>query len=414
MTICKRVIRCFLLISTFISVLTAQQSFWNQLNISINTTIYAITVTAQGNIFAGTANGVFCSFDAGATWSVRSSGLPYGADVGTIASDMAGNVYAGIYSYGVYMLKSDDTVWSEMKSGLTKTNIRSVAVHPVKQNVYVGTSNSGSFLWRKGDTSWSVMDTSLSDIHVQCFLLDTLNNLIFAGTWSGIFRSSNEGETWERLGSTTSFLVTTLAITSQGVLFAGSSNVGIFRSTDNGMQWTPKNTAMFDSLVSNLVVNAKDIIYTSTSMGVFFSTNNGDTWISITGTMGRVNYLTLDAGHYLYAGTQSGTMYRSKISTTTGVEAGSMGAVSGFALYQNYPNPFNPVTVISYSLPVETAVRLAVIDAMGREIEVLVNGRRDAGLHRVTFDAARVASGIYFYRITAGMYATAKKLVVIK
>lgn len=69
---------------------------------------------------------------------------------------------------------------------------------------------------------------------------------------------------------------------------------------------------------------------------------------------------------------------------------------------QNYPNPFNPTTVVRYRLPVAGSVRLAVYDLLGREVSVLVNERREAGVHDVTFDGTGLSSGTYFYRIQVG------------
>jgi hypothetical protein len=72
-----------------------------------------------------------------------------------------------------------------------------------------------------------------------------------------------------------------------------------------------------------------------------------------------------------------------------------------FALQQNYPNPFNPRTVVSWELPAVSTVTLTVYDVLGQEVQVLVNERMAAGKHSVTFDALRLASGIYFYRLEA-------------
>jgi photosystem II stability/assembly factor-like uncharacterized protein len=400
----------------FVSTCTlfAQLSFWNQLNISLNEYIYAITVTSHGKIFVGTSTGVYCSNDTGKTWASRKSGLPINSSVGTITSDAEGNVYAGIYSTGIYRLMNNDTTWIEMNTGLTKKNISSVVAHPVKQIVYAGTYNSGSFLWIKNGTSWSTIDTSLSDPHIGCFLVDTLNNNIFAGTWSGVFRSSNDGTTWQRVGSTTSFVITTMAVNSKGYIFAGSSNYGIFRSTDNGMNWVPKNTAMFDSLVSNLIVNSKDIIYTSTSMGVFYSTNDGNSWVPISGVTSRVSFLTFDNDNYLYAGTQNGKVYRSKISTSTGVNTITNQMPNTFELYQNYPNPFNPTTTIEYQIPSQSFIVLKIFDLLGREVATLINEKKDAGSYSVQWNASKQSSGVYFYQLSAEGFVNIKKLIFLK
>jgi len=91
------------------------------------------------------------------------------------------------------------------------------------------------------------------------------------------------------------------------------------------------------------------------------------------------------------------------------------GLVPGeYAVEQNYPNPFNPTTVIIYHLPVASDVKLAVFDMLGREAAVLVNERRDAGVHEVRFDGSGMASGVYVYRIQADGFVASKKLLLLK
>ena len=89
--------------------------------------------------------------------------------------------------------------------------------------------------------------------------------------------------------------------------------------------------------------------------------------------------------------------------------------ISTFELFQNYPNPFNPTTTIRYQLPTSAEVTLRVYDLLGREVAVLVNQEmKMAGRYQLTFDAGRLASGMYLYRLTAGSQVFTKKLMVIK
>ena len=87
-------------------------------------------------------------------------------------------------------------------------------------------------------------------------------------------------------------------------------------------------------------------------------------------------------------------------------------------LYQNYPNPFNPTTEIGYQLSSVSNVNLRVFDVLGREVATLVNQRQDPGYHNVTFDASKLASGVYFLRLTAvsdlQTYVQSRKMVVLK
>ena len=83
-------------------------------------------------------------------------------------------------------------------------------------------------------------------------------------------------------------------------------------------------------------------------------------------------------------------------------------------LIGNFPNPFNPVTTISYELPVNTHVTLAVTDIIGREVARLVDGYQEAGYKNVSFDASNLASGIYFYRLQADGFVETRKLILMK
>jgi hypothetical protein len=85
-----------------------------------------------------------------------------------------------------------------------------------------------------------------------------------------------------------------------------------------------------------------------------------------------------------------------------------------FVLDQNYPNPFNPSTVISYQLPVSSNVTLNVYDILGNEVATLVNEYKPAGKYDIEFSATGFTSGIYFYELKAGGYASTKKMLLIK
>ncbi len=92
---------------------------------------------------------------------------------------------------------------------------------------------------------------------------------------------------------------------------------------------------------------------------------------------------------------------------------------TSFALEQNYPNPFNPSTIITFALPKESSVKLEVYDMLGKHVTTLVDQEMGAGTYAITWNGSdqngsKVASGLYLYRIQAGSFVAAKKMVLLK
>jgi hypothetical protein len=85
-----------------------------------------------------------------------------------------------------------------------------------------------------------------------------------------------------------------------------------------------------------------------------------------------------------------------------------------FTLLQNYPNPFNPSTTIAFSLPSQSFVSLKVFDVLGREVATIVSEEMAAGTYSRRWNATKLSSGIYFYRLQAGSNTQMKKLILLK
>jgi len=80
----------------------------------------------------------------------------------------------------------------------------------------------------------------------------------------------------------------------------------------------------------------------------------------------------------------------------------------------NYPNPFNLSTTISYRLTAISKVVLNVYDISGRKVATLVNKEQNAGIYKVNFNALKLTSGVYLYRIVAGNFIQTKKMLLLK
>jgi len=202
----------------------------------------------------------------------------------------------------------------------------------------------------------------------------------------------------------------------------------------SGMTWDNANRRLILSALSGA---RRDTLYT-------VNPNNGT--FAPLGAMGlnaAVSHLGYAPNGYIFGligtGTQVSTLVRFTAQNTTAITLGSTNtsALRGigirldslgqlgteirtastpkeYQLNQNYPNPFNPTTVIEFAIPTTETVSLKIYDVLGREVATLLNERRNAGVHRINFNATNLSSGTYFYRLQAGTFTQTKKMILVK
>jgi hypothetical protein len=102
------------------------------------------------------------------------------------------------------------------------------------------------------------------------------------------------------------------------------------------------------------------------------------------------------------------------VSPIAGINDPFAEIVTEYVLMQNYPNPFNPTTQISFGLPVESNVKIEVFNILGQRVEILLDETVSPGYHSVDFDASKLASGVFFYRMHAGQFKALKKLLLMR
>jgi hypothetical protein len=202
----------------------------------------------------------------------------------------------------------------------------------------------------------------------------------------------------------------------------------------SGMTWDNANRRLILSALSGA---RRDTLYT---------VNPNDGTFAPLGAMGlnaAVSHLGYAPNGYIFGligtGTQVSTLVRFTAQNTTAITLGSTNtsALRGigirldslgqlgteirtastpkeYQLNQNYPNPFNPTTVIEFAIPTTETVSLKIYDVLGREVATLLNERRNAGVHRINFNATNLSSGTYFYRLQAGTFTQTKKMILVK
>ena len=176
--------------------------------------------------------------------------------------------------------------------------------------------------------------------------------------------------------------------TDDGVA-AGNTNLRVAYSTDARASW--KGLAQTAAHTTSLAT--PPTIITPDSLTTSISVNDAS---SIHVALGRVT------------GTKENSLGgASDVKKTDGIPV-------AYELSQNYPNPFNPSTTISFSIPKASFVTLKVYDVIGKEVANIISERKDAGNYTAQFDAARLSSGVYLYRLTADNLVINKKMMLIK
>jgi len=147
--------------------------------------------------------------------------------------------------------------------------------------------------------------------------------------------------------------------------------------------------------------------------GLAVTFDAGETW-TLWNTVG-CSYIGFSSDQSGWGNPLSNQIYKYIGPAITSVEEEEIDILpTEYSLSQNYPNPFNPSTNIKYSVPQPSQVQIKVYDVLGNEIETLVNEEKPAGTYELTWNAANLSSGIYFYQLKAGEYVNTKKMILLK
>jgi hypothetical protein len=370
------------------------------------------------NLFAGASGagnlggpgGLYRSTDNGSSWSMLSS-----FDVFALAVSGT-NLFVGTNS-GVSLSANNGESWLQVSLGLTNPYVRSFAVSDT--NLFAG-SLGGVFLSTNNGSSWMAVNNGLPDTFISALAVSGSN--VFAGTkmpdCNGVFLSTNSGTSWIASGLA-GHCVTAFARAGSKLFAASGSDYtlgdGVFLSTNNGATWI---ITSLTGVLNDLICVNSNLFAAVDAGSVFLSLNNGTTWTDIgAGVIFDPVKLVVSGGYLLAAISPergAGIWHRPLSELITSVEKVSTDVPTHFSLDQNYPNPFNPTTTISFSLSTKSVASLKVFDALGREVSVLVSEELPPGTYSQQWNAADLASGVFFYRLQAGSFVETKKLVLLR
>ncbi len=403
------------------------------------------------NLFAGTYGGVFLSTNNGQSWTAVNNGLTNTTVLSFVVSGT--NLFAGTSAGGIFLSSNNGTSWTAVSIGLTSAYVQALAVSGT--NLFAGTWGDGVFLSTNNGTSWTAVNSGLANTIVSSLAVSGTN--LFAGTYgAGV---------WRRSLSDFSITTTlTLSVTNGWNIISAPLIVGDYTKT-----------ALFPTATSeSFTYNGSYVVKTTLQNGIGYWLRFSDNQsIPITGTLNtddtiNVNtgwnmigsmsvpvpvasigsipgglvtsqFFGYDGGYQTVTSIQPGSGYWVKVSgagklilSSSNLSSsritirpisdlpptppeGQTSPIPGeFSLEQNYPSPFNPTTVINYTLPTSAQIRLTIYNLLGQEVMTLVNEKQDAGYKSVSFNASRLPSGIYMYRLTAGTLNEVKRMILVK
>jgi len=173
-------------------------------------------------------------------------------------------------------------------------------------DIFAGTNTTGIFRSTDNGNSWKQVNMGLSNLHVKALAI-TQDEHIYAGTYSGLFRSEDNGESWGELdiGISDPFVKHLLVIPNGHIYLSTYEDVipTLFRSTDKGDTWSQIHTGFEEDLFTSIKTNSWGHIFIgSYKNGILRSTDGGEHWLQVYDSSTHINSLTTDANDRIFAG----------------------------------------------------------------------------------------------------------------
>jgi photosystem II stability/assembly factor-like uncharacterized protein len=377
---------------------------------------------SSGNLFFKTTNG-------GLNWTSNSTG---NGNLTVLKIINESNIYmlGNVGNYGMVRYSNDGgAYWNDYYFGANQELMSPQRMDwldtCIGYSIFVdyGGSNYYGRVFRttNGGTNWieqfplPQLYATFYDVKIKNY--DTAYLLL---CW-GLVMTTNQGNNWVLYDTIGSYTSTNFFFPNYDTIYLGGTEIK--RSTDKGITWMTQHTIPSYKTINKMYfVNARTgwavgggSSYYSQGSYIVKTTNAGTNWI----LQDSCNYKCLRSVYFFNENTgwivgDSGTV----LKTTTGgnVWISKIGnkIPDKCNLYQNYPNPFNPKTKIKFDIAKSEFVTLKIYNALGKEVETLINEKLSLGTYEINWDASQYPSGIYFYRLRTDNFNETKKMIMIK
>jgi photosystem II stability/assembly factor-like uncharacterized protein len=365
-------------------------------------------------------------------------------------------VYTGGSMLEIHKTTNAGVNWIDQNAGYTGT--RFMAIHILHPDTVYISGNEGLILKTvNGGNNWVTIN---SEPTLQLWGLFFTNSFTgyTCGSTGRIMKTTNAGVNWVNLPSPTMTSLSSIYFINQNTgfisgyaialkttnaganwvnmnapfisgfenfreIFFFNENLGLYvsdlgrivKTTNSGANWNLMSSGTSEALFGVKFVDNMTGFACGNNGAIVRTTNGGDNWSTqvspISEILTDVWFTSANTG---YISTWSGKVLKTTNGGITFVSQIGNEVPSTFGLLQNYPNPFNPSTNIEFHIAGFGLVQIKIFDALGKEIQVLVNEQLRPGIYETQWNASGYPSGIYFYKLSAGNFTGTKKMILIK
>lgn len=306
------------------------------------------------------------------------------------------------------------------------------------ETIYAGAqrlhrSDDGGFTWAPTSDEWvdenignPILTIGVSDADPSNIMVGTS---ALAGGAPGLYRSADSGQSWEPMQGLPDRIPMEViyhpgSTDTAYVVFSGFGSQHLYRTEDGGSSWAPLGTGLPDIPANSIVVDPllPTDLYVATDLGVYASFDSGENWepysTNVAAAVMAMHLSISPTNRKLRVATHGLGVYETSLRDPNVISsAEDKGTVAEDLKISIYPNPVETIANFEYTLPERAGVRLQLLDVAGRPLELLVQGRRNAGQHSVQVDCSDLPGGIYYYSLSGkysrsgGTFRTVRKVV---
>ncbi len=374
---------------------------------------YAVRQTAAGALLVATEqNGAFRSEDAGANWTPSDLRVIDVLSLGILGSQ----VFAGSTFGKLYRSDDDGRTWIRIDRGpgdaWVAEPVSSIVVGD--GTIYAGSVGDGVLKSDDGGESWQ--SAGLPDEGVLSMTAAN-NGTVWAGTFDGLFRTTDRGESWSSQNTGLASLFVRALFADRDVTLRAGTADGVYRLGPGTDSWEPDG--LQGTTVTSITRGANGALYVGTyGSGVFERAGETSGWQERNEGLANLQVLSIEYasgildGDALLASTDGDGVYVMLLPAVSVEEQPTFQPL--IVLEQNYPNPLTASTTITFSLPTTADASLRIFDLLGREVATLVSGRLPSGHHTAEWESGGVAAGTYFYSLDVGGVRRTRPMMITR